>query len=66
MRVNKNILVKEMARKCLSVNELAELTGLGTTTIVKMKNGKGQPRTKTLGLIAKILDIDVEVLLLDD
>ncbi|UYI77610.1 MAG: hypothetical protein OGM09_10555 [Fusobacterium varium] len=41
MRVNKNILVKEMARKCLSVNELAELTGLGTTTIVKMKNGRG-------------------------
>lgn len=49
-----------MARECLSVNDLAEKSGLGRTTVSKIVNGKQKPTTKSLGLLAKALNVDVK------
>lgn len=47
------------ARACLSVNDLAEKTGLGRATISKTINGVTKPSVKSAGLIAKALNVDV-------
>lgn len=48
------------ARACLSVDEIVKKTGLGRTTISKTINGKISPTPKTIGLLAKALNVDVE------
>ncbi|BCZ49323.1 hypothetical protein psyc5s11_53900 [Clostridium gelidum] len=47
------------AKACLSVNELVEKTGLGRATVSKILNGVNNPSIKTVGLLAKALNIDV-------
>lgn len=47
------------AQACLSVNELVEKTGLGRATVSKILNGVNNPSIKTVGLLAKALNIDV-------
>lgn len=47
------------ANACLSVNELVEKTGLGRATVSKILNGVNSPSIKTIGLLAKALNIDV-------
>lgn len=49
-----------MARECLSVNDLVEKSGLGRATVSKIVNGKVEPTTKSIGLLAKALNVDVE------
>lgn len=48
-----------MAKECLSVNDLAEKSKLGRTTVSKIINGKQKPSTKSLGLLARTLKVDV-------
>lgn len=52
-----------MARKCLTTKELAEITGLGLTTISRVKKNGGELRAKTIGVIARALEIEVEQLI---
>lgn len=47
------------ARACLSVNELAEKSGLGRSTVSKIINGVATPSVKSVGLLAKALNVDV-------
>lgn len=47
------------AKACLSVNELAEKSGLKRTTVSKITNGITAPSVKSVGLLAKALNVDV-------
>lgn len=61
MRIKEGVIEKAMAKKCLSTKDLAMATGLGITTVTKIKMGKYSVlRAKTVGLIAKCLELDVE------
>lgn len=65
MRVNVNKIKLAQANECLSVNELVKRTGLGRATVSKIINGMSKPSTKTLGLIAKALNVSVEDIIED-
>ena len=60
MRMNINKVKLAQANECLSVNELVKKTGLGRATVSKTINGMSKPSIKTLGLIAKALNVNVE------
>lgn len=66
MKLDLNKLKLAQARACLSVNELVNRTGLGRATISKTLNGKVKATPKTLGLIAKALNIDVSEIISED
>lgn len=59
MNLNLENLKIAMARECLSTNDLVDRSGLGRTTIYKILNKKQKPTPKTVGLIAKTLNVDV-------
>lgn len=63
MKINSDVVNREMARKCLTTKELAEITGLGLTTISRVKKDGGELRAKTIGVIARALEIEVEQLI---
>jgi transcriptional regulator with XRE-family HTH domain len=54
------------AKSCLSTSELSKKSGLGTNTIWKIISGKSVARPKTIGKLAKALNINVEELIKDD
>jgi|GEM_PF-2010502 len=54
-----------MAKACLDVNELAEKSGVPTATLVQVKGGRQSPRPKTIGKLARALNVPVEELLED-
>jgi len=56
-----NLLI---ANKCLSVNELAKLSGISLVTLSRIRNGSQQARPQTLGKIAKALETNVENLII--
>jgi transcriptional regulator with XRE-family HTH domain len=53
------------ARACLSVNELAEKSGLKRPTVSKIINGVAKPSIKSVGLLAKALNVDVTEIIAD-
>lgn len=59
MNLNLENIRIAMAKECLSVNDLVEKTGLGRATVSKIINGRQKPKTKTIGIIAKALKVDV-------
>lgn len=65
MKVDKKKLEVAMARKCISSEELGVITGISMFTINRLK--AEQPgRTKTIGLIAKALEVDVTEIIVDE
>lgn len=66
MNLNLEKLRIAMAKECLSVNDLVEKTGLGRTTVSKIINGRQKPTTKTVGIIAKALKVDVLEIISDE
>jgi transcriptional regulator with XRE-family HTH domain len=44
----------------LSIRKLAEEAGVSTETIYSIEHGKRQPSVRTLGKIAKALDVEVK------
>ena len=65
MKVDKKKLEVAMARKCISAEELGAITGISMFTINRLKTE--QPgRTKTIGLIAKALEVDVTEIIVDE
>lgn len=66
MNIDVNKIRIAQANECLSVNELVKKTGLGRTTISKIINGCGTPSIKSIGLIAKALNVEVKELLIDE
>ncbi|MBN7572817.1 XRE family transcriptional regulator [Clostridium sp. 2-1] len=66
MNIDVNKIRIAQANECLSVNELVEKTGLGRTTVSKIINGCTTPSIKSIGLIAKALNVDVKELFLNE
>lgn len=65
MNIDINKIKIAQANECLSVNELVEKTGLGRATVSKIINGYAKPSVKSIGLIAKALNVQVKELLSD-
>lgn len=61
-----DILNIAIAEKCISNIELAKLTGLGEATITRIKKGVQKPTLKTIGLLAKALEVSVTDLIVID
>lgn len=53
------------ARACLSTNDLVNITKLSKATISRALNGKVKATPKTIGLIAKALNVDVAEIISD-
>lgn len=66
MNINLSKLKMAQARACLSVNDLVEKTGLSRATVSKTINGKISPTPKTIGLLAKTLNVDVTEIILSE
>jgi len=67
MNINVNKMRIAQANECLSVNELVKKSGLGRSTVSKIINGSSSnPSMKSLGLIAKALNIEVVELLVEE
>ncbi len=65
MNLDLNKLKLVQARACLSTNDLSKTTGLSKVTISRVLNGKVKATPKTIGLIAKALNIDVAEIISD-
>ena len=64
MKVNVERLKIAQAQKCLSNIELCRKAEIGALTLLEIKNGKRKsPTLKTVGKIAKALNVDVTELL---
>jgi len=66
MNINVSKMRIAQANECLSVNELVKKSGLGRATVSKIINGSSNPSMKSLGLIAKALNIEVVELLVEE
>lgn len=54
------------ARACLSIEELSSKSNVAKSSIFKILKGERKPTIKTIGLLAKALDVDVIELLTED
>jgi len=63
MRFNIEKFKIAQAKACLSLNEIVEKTNLGRSTVSKILNGDNNPSIKTIGLLAKALNVDVTELI---
>ena len=66
MNINVNKMRIAQANECLSVNELVKKSGLGRATVSNIINGSSNPSMKSLGLIAKALNVEVVELLVEE
>ena len=66
IKVNSKRLNKEMARQCLNSNDLAKKCGLSNTTIYRLRLKGATTQGKTLGLVARALNIDIDELITED
>lgn len=65
MKINVSKLNLEMAKACMSTNDLADKSQVSRTSIGKFIGGKSEPRPVTVGKIAKAIGCKVEDLLDD-
>lgn len=63
MRVNKQKLQIAMANACLNMDDLAILADVSRVSISKYLSGLRNPQPKTIGKIAKALNVPVENLI---
>jgi len=63
MKIDKHKVDLAMANKCYSAEELAEITGISPITIARIRRGIQKPRPKTIGMIARALNVPVENLI---
>lgn len=54
------------AKSCFNTNELAEKAKIPRTTITNIVHGKRNATPKTIGLLAKALNVDVTELISDE
>ena len=55
-----------MARSCISAEELGQKTGISAITIARIRNGLQMGRTKTIGTLAKVLNVDVTEIIVNE
>lgn len=63
MKINKQKLYIAMANSCLNMDDLAVKAGVSRVSLTQYSVGVTEPRTKTLGKIAKALNVPVEQLI---
>ncbi|KNY29839.1 helix-turn-helix domain-containing protein [Pseudobacteroides cellulosolvens] len=59
MRINKLKLEMAMANMSMSYLELSRVSTVTQTTLARLKRGVQNPRTETVGKIAKALEVNV-------
>lgn len=59
VKVNTNKLRTIQAAECLSMNDIVKRTGLSRSSISKIFNGQQNLSPKTIGLVARALNVDV-------
>lgn len=63
MKINKEKLLLALAKSCLSLTELSILSGVNTVTLTRVCKGTQNPLPKTIGKIAKALNVTIESLI---
>lgn len=61
----KKILLLQ-AKACLNTNELAEKAEMPRTTITNIVHGKRNATPKTIGLLARALNVDVTEIIINE
>lgn len=54
-----------LAKSCLSMTELSEMSGVNNVTLTRICKNKQEPKPKTIGKIAKALNMSVEELIVN-
>jgi transcriptional regulator with XRE-family HTH domain len=52
-----------LAKSCLSMTELSKLSGINKVTLTRIRKERQEPKPKTVGKIAKALNVDVTELI---
>ena len=60
MKINNSAFNVAVATSCITMKELSELSGVNVTTLSRINSGKQIPSPKTIGRIAKALNVSVE------
>lgn len=63
MNIDINKLNIAIAKSCITMKDLSDLSSVNVTTLSRIKTGKQLPSLRTVGKIAKALKIDVEELI---
>lgn len=63
MKINRQKLQLAMANACLNMDDLAALAEVSRVSISKYLSGLRNPKPKTIGKIAKALNVPVENLI---
>ena len=66
IRLDTHKVQVEMARRCMSNKELADRINWFPGDLLKVLSGKRKAKIKTIGLIAKALDVDVEDIITEE
>ncbi|AGF59460.1 plasmid maintenance system antidote protein VapI [Clostridium saccharoperbutylacetonicum] len=59
-------LVLLQAKACLNTNELAEIAKMPRATITNIVHGKRNASPKTIGLLARALNVDVTEIIINE
>ena len=62
MRINRDVLSTELARKCMTWKDLSEKSGINTVTLARINNGSQEPMPRTVGRLALALGVSIEAL----
>jgi DNA-binding XRE family transcriptional regulator len=63
MNIDNNKLNLAIAKSCMTMKNLANISGVNVTTLSRINTGKQAPSLRTIGKIAKALNLDVEDLI---
>ena len=66
MKVNVENLKVAMAKKCINAVELSKKANVSRGTITNLLGNKTDLSPKTVGLIAKALEVDVTEIIIDE
>jgi len=65
MKIDRSKLILSFAKSCLSMREISELSGVGAVTLTRISRGTQEPIPRTVGKIARALNVTVEELIQD-
>ena len=60
MKIDNKKIDIAMADACLTMSELSKQSGVNIVTLTRLRKGTQETRPKTVGKIAKALDVSVE------
>jgi len=63
MKVSNESLDLALANSCISMTELSKLSGVNKVTLTRISRGTQDPMPKTVGKIARALNVPVEYLI---